>query len=133
MTSWSFVGPGLRITMELLGPEYSMAFNSLSSGTTVFFSRMLQGAQGEDLLEKQNAESGLMPVMANEVADYGYEAENRHMIQAFAAGKDPLLTFHDGFEVVELLMAAYMSAEQRRTVDFRPEGLDAYIPLVARP
>jgi predicted dehydrogenase len=133
MTSWSFVGPGLRITMELLGPEYSMSFNSLDSGAKVFFSRMLQGAHGEDLLEKQNAESGLMPVLANESADYGYEAENRHMVKAFLSGKEPLLTFNDGVEVVELLMAAYMSAEQRRTVEFRPEGLDTFVPMVAKP
>src|SRR5881296_266244 len=30
-TSWSFVGPGLRLSAELLGPEYSMAWNSLRS------------------------------------------------------------------------------------------------------
>ena len=23
-TSWSYVGPGLRLSMEVLGPEYSM-------------------------------------------------------------------------------------------------------------
>ncbi len=29
-------------------------------------------------------------------------------------------------------MTAYMSAEQERTMEFKPEGLDAYLPLVAR-
>lgn len=28
-TSWSFVGPGLRLTFELLGPEYSLFVNTL--------------------------------------------------------------------------------------------------------
>ena len=31
-TSWSFVGAGLRLSAELLGPEYSMKWNSLDSG-----------------------------------------------------------------------------------------------------
>jgi predicted dehydrogenase len=31
-TSWCFVGAGLRLSMEMLGPEYSMAVNSLDSG-----------------------------------------------------------------------------------------------------
>jgi hypothetical protein len=29
-------------------------------------------------------------------------------------------------------MTAYMSAEQERTIEFRPEGLDTYVPLVAQ-
>ena len=31
-TSWSFVGAGLRLSMELLGPEYSFSHNSLNAG-----------------------------------------------------------------------------------------------------
>ena len=37
-TSWSYVGAGLRLSMELLGPEYSLAVNSLDSGVKLFFS-----------------------------------------------------------------------------------------------
>ena len=40
--------------------------------------------------------------------------------------------FDDGVDVVELLMAAYQSAEQERTLAFPPEGLDAFVPAVAR-
>jgi hypothetical protein len=29
-------------------------------------------------------------------------------------------------------MAAYMSAEQGRTVEFKPEALEEYVPAVAR-
>jgi predicted dehydrogenase len=35
-TSWSFVGAGLRLTMELLGPEYSMSINTLETGTKIW-------------------------------------------------------------------------------------------------
>src|SRR5229473_1553167 len=131
-TSWSFVGPGLRLSAELLGPEYSMSWNTLDSGLQLFFSRAVKGKAGEDLVEKQNAEMGQMPVVANEAAAYGYEAEDRHFVRAFLTGEKPALTFDDGLEVVKLLMAAYQSAEQGRTIDFPPKGLDRFIPAVAR-
>jgi predicted dehydrogenase len=131
-TSWSYVGPGLRLSLELLGPEYSMSMSSLDSGVKLFLSRKIKGEAGEDLVEKQNAEQGLMPVVGNEAAEYGYEAENRYFIQCFLDGKQPEESFYDGLEVTDLLMAAYMSAEQGRTVEFKPETLEGYVPAVAR-
>jgi len=131
-TSWSFVGPGLRLSAELLGPEYSMLWNTLDSGLNLFVSRDVTTQPEEDLLEKQNADSGLMPVVADEAATYGYEAENRHVVQAFLAGRLPSLTFEDGVDVVRILMAAYMSAQEGRTVAFPPRGLDKFVPAVAR-
>jgi len=131
-TSWSFVGAGLRLSAELLGPEYSMSWNTLDSGLKVFFSRAVPGQTGEDLVEKQNAEAGLMPVVANEAAAYGYEDEDRHFARAFLGKEMPLLTFDDGLEVVEILMAAYQSAEEGRTLTFPPPGLERFVPAVAR-
>jgi hypothetical protein len=75
-----------------------------------------EGRAGEDLVEKQNAETGLMPVVANEAAAYGYEAENRHFVRAFLGREKPRLTFADGLEVVQMLMTAYQSAEEGRTI-----------------
>ena len=131
-TSWSFVGAGLRLSAELLGPEYSMSWNSLDSGLKLFFSREVKGKTGEDLVEKQNAEMGLMPVIAGEAAVYGYEAEDRHFVRVFLGREAPQLTFDDGLEVVKLLMTAYMSAEQGKTLGFPPKALDAFVPAVAR-
>jgi len=131
-TSWSFVGAGLRLSAELLGPEYSMAWNSLDSGLTLFFSREVKGKAGEDLVEKQQAEIGLMPVVTGEPAVYGYEAEDRHFVRVFLGREKPQLTFDDGLDVVKLLMTAYMSAEQGKTLAFPPKGLDAFIPAVAK-
>jgi len=131
-TSWCFVGAGLRLSMELLGPEYSMAVNSLDAGPKVFFSRQVQGDAGEDLVEKQNAEIGLMPIVSDEESEYGYVGENRHMVQSFLAGKRPVENFDDGLNVTELLMTAYMSAEEGRTLTFPPPGLDTFVPAVAR-
>jgi len=131
-TSWSYVGPGLRLSAELLGPEYSMSWNTLDSGLKLFFSREVRGSAGEDLVEKQNAETGQMPVVAGEAAAYGYEAEDRHFARAFLGLEAPKLTFDDGVEIVELLMAAYQSAEQERTLIFPPPGIEDFVPAVAR-
>ena len=131
-TSWCFVGEGLRLSMELFGPEYSMFVNTLDPDLKVFFSRKVTGSEGEDLVEKQNAESGGMPVVSNEAEAYGYTAENRHMVQSFMNGKRPEENFDDGLEVTRLLMAAYMSAEQGKTIQLPNSDIDIFTPAVAR-
>ncbi|WP_329367405.1 Gfo/Idh/MocA family oxidoreductase [Streptomyces sp. NBC_00669] len=131
MTSWGYVGAGMRLSFELLGPEYSMNANSLSGDANVFFSRALEQAAGEDMLEKQNAEQGLMPVIADEPAAYGYTAENTHITRAFADGRTPLESLDSGVAVTELLMAAYYAAETQTVVRF-PVDLSDYVPAIAR-
>ncbi|MGZ5495375.1 MAG: Gfo/Idh/MocA family protein [Candidatus Aminicenantales bacterium] len=131
-TSWCYVGAGLRLSMELLGPEYALQINTLDASLRVFFSREVRGKAGEDLVEKQNAEIGLMPVVADEAGEYGYVAENRHMVQSFLKGVRPEENFSDGVAVAELLMAAYRSAELGRTLPFPIKGLESYIPPVAQ-
>ncbi|MDP6907300.1 MAG: Gfo/Idh/MocA family oxidoreductase [Candidatus Marinimicrobia bacterium] len=131
-TSWCFVGEGLRLSMELFGPEYSMFVNTLDPDLKVFFSRKVAGSEGEDLVEKQNAESGGMPVVSNEAEAYGYTAENRHMVQSFLNGKRPEENFDDGLEVTRLLMAAYMSAEQGKTIQLPNADIDTFKPAVAQ-
>ena len=131
-TSWSYVGAGLRLSFELLGPEYSMRSNSLDTGLEAFFSRNVTGSEGEDLIEKQNAEQGVMPIVAQEASAYGYAAENRHMVDCFLEGRTPDLTFADGEQVVRILMAAYRSAQLERSVDPNDDELIGFVPLVAQ-
>lgn len=131
-TSWAYVGAGLRIQLELLGPEYAMEFNSLATGLRIFLSRAVKGDEGEDLVEKQNAEQGLMPVLEDEAGVYGYTDENRHMVEHFRKGETPLETFHDGLAVAEMLIGLYRSAEIGETVRFPATDLEDYVPLVAR-
>ncbi|MGZ5842246.1 MAG: Gfo/Idh/MocA family protein [Xanthobacteraceae bacterium] len=130
--SWAYVGAGLRILIELLGPEYSMEFSSLNTGLKIFLSRDVRGGEGEDLVEKQNAEQGLMPVVENEADIYGYVGENRHMVDAFRHRRQPIETFHDGVAVAEMLMALYRSAEIGQVVTFPSPDLETYVPPVAR-
>ena len=131
-TSWCFVGEGLRLSMELFGPEYSMFVNTLDPDLKVFFSRKVTGSEGEDLVEKQNAESGGMPVVSNEAEVYGYTAENRHMVESFLIGKRPEENFDDGLDVTRLLMAAYMSAEQGKTIKLPNSNIEDFIPAVSQ-
>jgi len=46
-TSWSFVGAGLRLSAELLGPEYSLSWNSLDPGLKLFFSRECRASRAK--------------------------------------------------------------------------------------
>lgn len=130
-TSWSFMGAGLRLTFEVLGPEYSLMINTLDPDSQVFFSRDIRGEQGEDLVEKQASEQGLMPFIADEAGVYGYTDENRHMVEAFRAGRQPRETLDDGLFITELLMACYLSSELGETIQWPVADLDAYVPSVA--
>lgn len=130
-TSWSFVGPGLRLSFEVLGPEYSISINSLRQELNVFFSRGVRIPPSEEFVEKQAAEQGLMPMVPNEVIAYGYQDEDRHMVESFLAGVMPSEDWGDGLLVARLMMAAYRSAEEGRRVRFDPGALRGYRPPVA--
>jgi predicted dehydrogenase len=129
-TSWSYVGAGLRLSFELLGPEYAMESNTLNTESRVFFSRELQQEQGEDMVEKQNAEQGLIPVVSDEAMSYGYTGEDAALTRDFLYGRQPLESLDNGAEVVELLMAAYASAQNGEEVTF-PTDLRGFVPDVA--
>ncbi|MGH8915879.1 MAG: Gfo/Idh/MocA family protein, partial [Acidimicrobiia bacterium] len=130
-TSWSYVGPGLRLSFEMLGPEYSFQMNTLDTAARIFISRELRGGKDEDLVEKQNAEQGLMPLIEDEAVTYGYTEENRHMVESFLAGRQPSESVNDGLVVSELIMASYLAAEQGETLQFPIADLDSFVPQVA--
>lgn len=104
-----------------------MEFSSLNTGLKVFLSREVAGGQGEDLVEKQNDEQGLMPVVENEGDIYGYVGENRHIVEVFRHCRRPIETFEDSVAVAEMLMALYRSAEINKVVNFPAPDLESYV------
>lgn len=131
-TSWSYIGPGLRLIFEVLGPEYSLSINSLQQELNIFLSRGVNIPASEEFVEKQAAEQGLMPVIPNEAIAYGYQDEDRHMVEAFRTGEPPSETWRDGLLVSQLMMTAYLSAEKNTKLCFDPNAVRGYTPKVAK-
>jgi hypothetical protein len=127
---------GLRLLLEGLGPGYTFEANSLASPLSVFVSDAAAAsiADQEAALEKATASRGLLTVQYNEADLYGYTDENTDAFAAFAAGKNARLSWHYGVEITRLVMAAYMAAERRQTIDLTDpaiqQELETFVPAV---
>jgi predicted dehydrogenase len=134
--SWMFEKQGLRLFMDGMGPGYAFEVNTLVSPSTLFIGDAAAEAikDAEAALEKATATRGLMAVQYNEADLYGYTDENEDALRAFNAGREGFLPWSYGLEITRLVMAAYMAAESRRTVDLLDPGtrqeLETYMPLV---
>lgn len=134
--SWMFEKQGLRLFMDGMGPGYAFEINSLISSLQIFISDSAAEAtaDAETALEKSTASRGLLSVQHNEPDLYGYTDENLDAAQAFLKGKDALLSWRYGLEITKLVMAAYMSAEQNKTINLTDpvvqQELETYVPLI---
>jgi len=134
--SWMFEKQGLRLFMDGMGPGYAFEVNTLNSTLQVFIGDAAAEAvaDAELALEKATASRGLLSVQHNEADLYGYTDENEDAAKAFLAGRDAFLPWSYGLEITRLVMAAYMSAEKRKTIDLTDpatkEELETYIPLI---
>lgn len=134
--SWMFEKQGLRLLMDGMGPGYAFEINTLASSTQIFIGDVAAEAiaNAEAALEKATASRGLLTVHHNEADLYGYTDENAEVADAFLAGRDGFLPWSYGLEVTRLVMAAYMAAERRQTLDLTDPAvqrdLEGYIPLI---
>ncbi len=134
--SWMFEKQGLRVLMDGMGPGYAFEVNTLLSPLNIFIGDAAADAiaDAESALEKSTASRGLLAVQPNEPDLYGYPDENADALEAFTQGRDAMLPWRYGLEITRLVMAAYMSAEQRRVVDLTDPAtraaLDTYVPLI---
>jgi hypothetical protein len=73
-------------------------------------------------------------VQYNEADLYGYTDENEDAAAAFLAGRDGMLSWSYGLEITRLVLASYMAAERKKTIDLTdPEiqkELETYVPLI---
>ncbi len=136
--SWMYDKQGLRLLLDGLGPGYALEANSLRSPLEIFIgdAAAARVADAELALEKSTASQGLLAVQPNEPDLYGYVDENLDAVQAFSGNRPALLDWDYGREIVRLTMAAYLSAEQGRTVDLTDPATDrllaTYIPAIQR-
>lgn len=134
--SWMFDKQGLRLLVDGLGPGYAFEFNSLTSPLTVFVgdSAAESIVDQESALEKSTAGRGLLALQPNEADLYGYTDENEDVVKAFSAGKHAFLPWTYGLEITRLVMAAYMAAERRETIDLTDPAiqheLETYVPAI---
>jgi predicted dehydrogenase len=134
--SWMYDKQGLRLLVDGLGPGYALEANSLRSPLEIFVGDAAAASvvDAELALEKATSSQGLLAIQPNEPDLYGYTDENVDALGAFREGRSALLDFDYGFEIVRLTMAAYMSAEQGRTIDLTDAAtratLDDYVPLI---
>jgi predicted dehydrogenase len=137
-TSWMYDKQGLRIYMDGMGPGYAFEINSLKSPLEVFVGDAAASAvsNAETALEKATASRGLIPVQPNEADLFGYVDELVDVRHAFLAGRDAFLGVEYGLEITRLCQAAYLSAEERRTVDLTDpatlQRLETYTSLIAQ-
>ena len=134
--SWMFEKQGLRLFMDGMGPGYAFEVNTLNSTLQVFVGDAAAEKVGdaETALEKATASRGLLAVQHNEADLYGYTDELEDAARAFLAGRDAFLSWNYGLEITRLVMAAYMAAERRQTIDLTSpavsEELESFIPLI---
>ncbi|MFP4190517.1 MAG: Gfo/Idh/MocA family protein [Candidatus Hydrogenedentota bacterium] len=117
--SWMYDKQGLRLMMDGLGPGYAFEVNTLLSPMTLFVGDEAAEAvaDAETALEKSTASRGLLTVHPNEPDLYGYNDEFADARAAFLEGRDALLNWEYGLEVTKLVQAAYMAAEEEKTLD----------------
>ncbi|MBS3771812.1 MAG: Gfo/Idh/MocA family oxidoreductase [Bacteroidales bacterium] len=136
--SWMYDKLGLRLLMEGLGPGYTFEMDSLRSPLEVFIGDAAAEAvaDAETALEKATASRGLMAVQPNEADLYGYVDEMRDSVNAFLNGRKPLLDWEYGLKITRLVQAAYMAAEQKKTIDLTDQNvqkdLENFRSLVAQ-
>jgi len=134
--SWMFEKQGLRLYMDGMGPGYAFEVNTLISPLSIFIGDAAAEAvaDSELALEKATASRGLLAVQHNEADLYGYTDENADAANAFLQGKNAFLNLEYGLEITKLVMAAYMSAEKKKTIDLTDPNvqkeLETYIPAI---
>jgi len=134
--SWMFEKQGLRLLMDGMGPGYAFEINTLTSSLQVFIGDVAAEAtaDAERALEKATASRGLLAVQHNEADLYGYTDENEDAAAAFGAGRDGFLPWSYGLEITRLVMASYLSAERKKTIDLTDASvqkeLETYVPLI---
>jgi myo-inositol 2-dehydrogenase/D-chiro-inositol 1-dehydrogenase len=116
-SSWA-VQSGMQSTLELHGSEGSLWLDPV----------------GETGLRLWRRGKGVEQVSADPLVENGYVAQLEHFAACALSGAPPEESAEDGRAVLELILAAYASAGERRPIalPFRPTGVERPIDLWRR-
>ncbi|MGC9145532.1 MAG: Gfo/Idh/MocA family protein [Nitrososphaeria archaeon] len=131
-SAWSYVGSAMRLYYEIWGPEYSFVINTLQPELTLFFSHNLNLSKVTEIVEKQNAIEGNMPVIANEPYTYGYQGVDENVINSFLKNELPYENLDDALFITSLQMLAYYSAEKGQKIRYDISVIENYTPSVSQ-
>jgi predicted dehydrogenase len=106
--SWSSKG-GLEGRFEVYGDAGRIVQDMSSSVLRAFIERPA-GYLGE----KADADTGWVFPFPDETHAHGHDAMMQEVVEAFATGRQPRETFHDGLAVNQILDAAYRSMKSGR-------------------
>jgi len=126
-SSWALQG-GMDSTLELFGSE------------GVVYADMLKGSWLKAYSEKGfpglwEPNRGWCHPDWEWSRNNGYPQEDAHFVDCILDGKPPIEGGQDGFDVLEIMLAAYHSAGtgQRVTLPFRPAGIERPVDLWLKP
>lgn len=137
-SSWMYDMMALELVMKGLGPGYAVDYNSLQTSGHVFIGNdaAQAAADAERAVEKAASDRGLLVVHDNEPDKYGHTDEIEAAIAAFRQGTSPRYDWAWGLTIVELVQAAYWSAQSGRIFDFTDPGrrrsLQGWQSLIAK-
>lgn len=102
-SAWTEKG-GMQLRHELTGTGGRLVMDSSVTPVWGFITQPVGY-----LVEKADAETGWVYPVPEETRAYGFSAQMRHFVDAFAAGEAPRETFADGVVVNRVLDACYRS------------------------
>ena len=102
-SSWIEKG-GMQLRHEFVGSAGRIVTDTSQTPVWGFIER-----PAGYLVEKADADTGWVYPVPEEARAYGFSQEMRHFVDCFAAGEEPMETFHDGLVVNSVLDACYAS------------------------
>lgn len=130
---------GMEDTLQLFLSNARIDCDMTHSGMVRAYAPTEQVFANEYIMEKVGTKAGWSYPSVDEEWLLGYPQEIRDFVEAVAFDREPLANAHLGREVMEVIYAAYLSAEEGRRIDLiksiadkggiLPAGLDRSEPV----
>jgi len=108
---------GMEDTLQLMLSNARIDCDMTHSGMVMAYAPTEQVFADEYIMEKLGTKAGWSHPSVDEEWLLGYPQEIRDFVEAVAFDREPMADAHLGREVVEVIYAAYQSAEEGRRID----------------